>query len=167
MILVALGSNLKLPEFGGPRQILDAALNVMPSFGISVVRRSSFFSSAPVPASDQPWFLNAVACVETSADPAKLLTKLHAIETRFGRKRGCRNESRTLDLDLLAYGRQQITILDGLVVPHPRIAERTFVLKPILEVAPGWRHPVTGKTAAEMLTNLPEGQQIRRLESKP
>jgi len=131
--------------------------------GITVVRRSAWFRSAPVPLSDQPWFVNGVIAVSTARSPEDLLQDLHAIENEYGRVRVQRNESRTLDLDLLAYNDQVLEVPGGLVVPHPRIAERAFVLLPLADVAPQWRHPVTGRNAAEMLADLPPGQAVERI----
>ncbi len=163
MILVALGSNLVSAEFGTSQQLLEAALNSMKKHGITVERRSSWYRSAPVPASDQPWFVNGVAEVSTDLGPADLLQVLHRIEAEYGRIRRRRNESRTLDLDLLAYGDRVVAQPEGLVLPHPRLPERAFVLLPLAELAPGWRHPVSGLTAAEMLAALPPGQEVERL----
>ena len=163
MILVALGSNLESPDFGGPQQTLEAALDVMPSFGVTVLAKSSWYRSAPVPISDQPWFVNGVASVATKAHSSDLLTLLHEIEARFGRTRTIRNESRILDLDLLAYGGECRSVPGGLILPHPKIAERAFVLEPLAELAAGWRHPRTGLTPREMLERLPDGQDICRI----
>ena len=163
VILVALGSNLESPQFGGPRQTLEAALGAMPYFGITVRQRSSWYSTAPVPASDQPWFVNGVALVETKASPAKLLALLHEIEAQFGRRRRSRNENRILDLDLLEYNHRVCCIEGGLQLPHPKIAQRAFVLHPLEELVPEWRHPLTDRTPAEMIQDLREFQSIRRL----
>ena len=108
-----------------------------------------------MPASDQPWFVNGVAEVATRLDPAALLVLLHAVEREFGRTRGVANAARVLDLDLLAYG---ATVADGRnggpILPHPRLHERAFVLVPLVDLAPDWRHPVLGKTATELLRDL-------------
>lgn len=162
-ILVALGGNLESPEFGAPEQTLEAALGLMPSFGIAVVKRSSWYRSEPVPTADQPWFVNGVAMVETKAQPVELLAVLHSIEERFGRTRALRNESRVLDLDLLAFGRECRSVSGGLVLPHPRIAERAFVLLPLREIVEAWHHPITGQTPAEMFEGLPTAQKIQRI----
>lgn len=164
MILVALGSNLESPVHGAPQRVLEAALESMPACGISVVLRSSWYRSAPVPRSSQPWFVNGVAQIDTSMKPAELLACLHEIEFQFGRRRLARNESRVLDLDLLAYDRECPPEGSGLILPHPGIAERAFVLYPLVEMCPEWQHPVSGETAAEMLRGLPEGQQIERID---
>lgn len=163
MILVGLGSNLTTVRFPTSDQLLESALKSLADKGLVVVDRSSWFRSAPIPASDQPWFVNGVVTLRTDLPPQALLQALHDIETDYGRLRSIRNASRTLDLDLLAYDDLVIDEPGGLRLPHPRLAERAFVLRPMVEVAPGWRHPVTGLTAAEMLARLPAGQQIERL----
>lgn len=163
MILVGLGSNLATGQFESSEKILEMATKSLENIGITVVRRSSWYRSAPVPMSDQPWFVNGVISVSTERSPEDLLQHLHAVENEFGRVRAQRNESRTLDLDLLAYDDQVIEEPGGLVLPHPRIAERAFVLCPLAELAPQWRHPVTGCTASEMLADLPPGQAVERI----
>lgn len=95
--------------------------------------------------------------------PQDLLQALHDVEAEYGRIRGARNASRTLDLDLLAYRDLVIDEPGGVNLPHPRLAERAFVLQPLAELAPCWRHPVTGLTPAEMLAGLPPGQLVERL----
>jgi len=163
MILVGLGSNLATGQFESSEQILESAINTLEKMGIRVVYRSPWYRSAPVPVSDQPWFVNGVISVSTERSPEDLLQDLHGIENEYGRIRAQRNESRTLDLDLLAYNDQVLEVPGGLVVPHPRIAERAFVLLPLADVAPQWRHPVTGRTASEMLADLPPGQAVERI----
>jgi 2-amino-4-hydroxy-6-hydroxymethyldihydropteridine diphosphokinase len=116
---------------------------------------SRLWDSAPVPASDQPRFVNAVLRAEGAPDPAALLAALHGIEARFGRVRGERNAARTLDLDLLDLN-GLIRAAPAPVLPHPRLGQRAFVLAPLAEVAPGWRHPVTGETVEALLAALPE-----------
>jgi 2-amino-4-hydroxy-6-hydroxymethyldihydropteridine diphosphokinase len=117
-----------------------------------------------VPASDQPRYVNGVVLVETGLAPADLLAHLHDIEAAFGRVRRGRNEARVLDLDLLAYGRRIAAAPARPTLPHPRLAERAFVLLPLSEVAPGWRDPVDGGPVAEMIAALVPGQDIRRLD---
>jgi 2-amino-4-hydroxy-6-hydroxymethyldihydropteridine diphosphokinase len=130
--------------------------------GLRVVRRSRWFESAPVPASDQPWFVNGVAVVETSLSPADLLALLHEIERRFGRERREVNAARILDLDLIAYGDLVRTDSPPLL-PHPRLHERAFVLLPLADVVPEWRHPADGRTLSAMIRALPAEQSIRPL----
>ena len=163
-ILIALGGNLPHPVFGEPRRTLEAALRKMEARGVRVIARSRWFRSAPVPPSDQPWFVNAVARVETEMSAGELMATLHAVEDELGRARKDRNEARLIDLDLLAYGRRVRAGRPGDArsaepeLPHPRLHERAFVLRPLAEVAPGWRHPATGRSVEEMIGDLPEDQ---------
>lgn len=146
-MVVALGSNLAVPP-QTPAEVLEAALAALPSWGFEVVRRSSLWRSAAWPDPSQPAYLNAVALVETPLEPAAALAALHALEARFGRLRTQPNAPRTLDLDLIAHGRA--VRVQAPVLPHPRAAERLFVMGPLAEIAPGWRHPVSGRTAGEL-----------------
>jgi len=123
--------------------------------GVAVVACSRWWSSAPVPPSGQGRYVNGVARVETSQTPLDLLRTLHRIEDRFGRARGVPNAARTLDLDLIDYD-GQVRSEGEVILPHPRLSERAFVLLPLAEVAPGWVHPVTGKTLRELIAELPE-----------
>ena len=164
MILAGLGSNLTTRRLPTSEDVLEASVKSMESRGISVVGRSSWFRSAPVPASDQPWFVNGVVKLETELSPWRLLALFHDIEAEYGRIRSAPNASRTLDLDLLAYHDLVVDEAGGLTLPHPRLAERAFVLQPLVQLAPEWRHPLSGLTAAEMLADLPAGQQVERLE---
>ena len=150
MILVALGANLDHPRFGQPRQTLEAALAALQHRKVSVVACSRWFRSAPVPRSDQPWFVNGVASVATDLPPARLMALLHEIEAEFGRTRQRRNEARVLDLDLIAYHDRVSGPDESPVLPHPRLAERAFVVLPLVDLAPDWRHPVSGLSAAEL-----------------
>ena len=163
MILLALGSNLPHPQIGPPAAVLDAALDELIEAGIRVVQVSRYYASAPVPASDQPWFVNAVAEIACDLEPEQLLQLLHRVEAIFGRERGEANAARTLDLDLLAYNGEITAPDEHLQLPHPRMAERAFVVLPLRDLAPDWRHPVCGKTAREMAAALPEDQEIQPL----
>lgn len=144
-IVIALGANLSGPA-GAPEATLEAALAQMTAAGLKVVRRSRWWRSRAWPDPAEPDYLNGVALVETDADPDAVLAVLHAIETDFGRVRGPANAARTLDLDLVAHGRE-VREGTGAVIPHPRAADRLFVMGPLAEIAPDWRHPVTGLTA--------------------
>lgn len=120
----------------------------MGSRGLTVAALSSWWTSAAWPDPAAPAYLNGVALVETGLSAPQVLAALHRVEARFGRIRGEPNAPRTLDLDLIAHGR---TLLDGAVVtPHPRAHERLFVMGPLAQIAPDWRHPVSGRTAAAL-----------------
>jgi 2-amino-4-hydroxy-6-hydroxymethyldihydropteridine diphosphokinase len=166
MILIGLGGNLESPRFGPPRRTLSAALERLGASGIPVVARSRFYTSAPVPVSDQPWYVNAVARVETDLGPDALLAALLALEAEFGRVRAGANAARVLDLDLLAYG-TLVTPADAHpALPHPRMAGRAFVLLPLAEIAPDWRHPATGTPVGAMVKALPADQLARPLDAE-
>jgi 2-amino-4-hydroxy-6-hydroxymethyldihydropteridine diphosphokinase len=157
MILVGLGANLPSPA-GPPMATLKAALAAFAASGVTIAARSRWYRTAPVPASDQPWFINGVARVETSLEPLELLKLLQKVERQFGRQRGVRNEARTLDLDIIDYD-GRVEERSGLVLPHPRMHERAFVLLPLAEVAPGWRHPKLGETVSALISALPASQK--------
>jgi 2-amino-4-hydroxy-6-hydroxymethyldihydropteridine diphosphokinase len=164
VILVGIGSNLAARGYRSPQDTAMAAVAQLPAIGVAIVARSPWYLSEPVPASDQPWFVNGVVEVATELPPTELLARLLALETQFGRERRTRDAARTLDLDLLDYdGRECAT--PNLILPHPRLHERRFVLAPLCDIVPDWRHPRLGLTAAELLAGLPPGQPIRRAAS--
>jgi 2-amino-4-hydroxy-6-hydroxymethyldihydropteridine diphosphokinase len=163
-ILIGVGANLPHPIHGAPLRTCQAALEALAASGVKLLARSPWYRTAPVPASDQPDFVNGVVEVATRLDPAELLSLLHRIEADFGRVRGRPNAARTLDLDLLAYGATIREGPDGPILPHPRLHERAFVLLPLRDVAPGWRHPKLGKRVADLIAALPPGQSCRQLE---
>lgn len=165
MILIGLGANLPSATLGAPPGSLEAALALLAKDGVRIIARSRWYRTAPVPISDQPWFINGVVVATTALDPPALLDRLHAIEIRAGRIRRERNAPRVLDLDLLAYDdRVSAPGAAGPALPHPRLHERAFVLRPLAEVAPGWRHPVLGRTVEELLAALPPDQTAELLE---
>lgn len=151
MILIALGSNMS-GNWGSPRDTLSRALVEMSEHNISILTVSSFIETAPFGVYDQPIFLNAVAVIETTLQPQDLLIVLKAIEKRAGRKATKRWGPRVLDLDIIDYNGvisvPSPTDKYPLTLPHAGIAERSFVLDPIHEIAPHWVHPITGLTAA-------------------
>ena len=162
-ILIGLGANLPSPRHGPPAATLEAALAALAAHGLRILSRSRWWESAPVPASDQPWYVNGVAEIESSLGPEALLARLHEVEAEFGRVRSLPNAPRVLDLDLLAHGDLVRRGPTPPFLPHPRLAERAFVLFPLAEIRPGWRHPVTGRTLPEMIADLPAGQIVRPL----
>jgi 2-amino-4-hydroxy-6-hydroxymethyldihydropteridine diphosphokinase len=162
MILVAIGANLPGPGGIAPLLTCERALAeiaVLP--GLTLVAASPWYETAPMPPSGQPPYINGVARLAGDITPEALLAALQAIEARFGRVRGVANAARTLDLDIID--------LDGLrraapdpILPHPRAHERGFVLAPLADIAPTWRHPVLGESATALLAALP-AQPIRKL----
>lgn len=162
MILIGMGGNLGSPRFGPPRETLIAALAALGQEGIGIRARSGWYRSEPIPRSSQPWFVNAVVSVATNHGASELLAALLAIEARFGRIRSEPNAARILDLDLLDY-RGVVMQSSSLVLPHPRLHERRFVLVPLAEIAPDWRHPLIGLTAGQLLARLSAEQQLEHL----
>ncbi len=152
---IGMGANLPSPA-GPPEATLAAAVSRLASLG-RILGRSSLYSTKPVGVADQPHFLNAVVVLETNLAPHALLDHLLAIELEFGRDRstGIRNGPRTLDLDILMLGDLRIHE-SGLEIPHPRLAERTFVLVPLHEIAPQAIDPRSRKTVAQLLQTILE-----------
>jgi 2-amino-4-hydroxy-6-hydroxymethyldihydropteridine diphosphokinase len=153
---VGIGANL-----GDPAAQVRAAIDALAALpDTRLVASSSLYRTAPVGYADQPDFINAVAAVDTELAPLALLGALHGIERTAGRERSFRNAPRTLDLDLLLYGDAAVQEA-ALVVPHPRMQERAFVLAPLAEIAPEARIPGHGDAAA-CLARLPD-QSVTRL----
>jgi 2-amino-4-hydroxy-6-hydroxymethyldihydropteridine diphosphokinase len=155
MILIALGANLPGRDDASPLETCNAAVQfllAMPE--LTFVAMSSWFRTVSIPRADLPDYCNGVVCFQGAMDPEKLLARLHDIEARFGRQRIELNGPRTLDLDLIDMN-GIIRETPAPVLPHPRAHERAFVLRPMLDVAPGWRHPVLRRSAAELLAALP------------
>jgi 2-amino-4-hydroxy-6-hydroxymethyldihydropteridine diphosphokinase len=148
MIAIALGANLP-SSAGGPADTLRAALSLLARRGVTVERLSGFYVSAAWPDPSDPVYVNAVAEIHTVLAPSALLQLLHAVEAAFGRERGKPNAPRTLDLDLLDY--ESLIQPGPPELPHPRMAERLFVLLPLRDIAPDWRHPVTGASVASLI----------------
>jgi 2-amino-4-hydroxy-6-hydroxymethyldihydropteridine diphosphokinase len=157
-VFVGLGANV-----GDREQNLLAARRGLEARGFRVTAMSSLYHTEPVDAPPQEWFLNAVAGGETALSPEGLLAACLDTERELGRVRDVPRGPRTIDLDLLLYG-DVVRDGPGLVVPHPRMHERRFVLVPLAEIAPGARHPVLGLTAAEMLRRCPDRAQVQRHE---
>ena len=157
--MVALGSNLS-GGFATSKALLDAAVARLSAVGLRVVKRSAWWRSAAWPDPTAPDYLHGLAIVETALAPAEVMAALARIEREFGRERGERNAARTLDLDLIAHGR---SVLEGpgLILPHPRAAERLFVMGPLAQIAPDWRHPVLGETARALASRASVGRDAK------
>ncbi|WP_120634424.1 2-amino-4-hydroxy-6-hydroxymethyldihydropteridine diphosphokinase [Ruegeria sp. EL01] len=171
--VLALGANLNLSG-NGPKVTLQKALDALHTKGVLIRAISRFYATPCFPAGAGPDYVNAAALIASDKTPVDLLQVLHEIEHQFGRERVQRWGMRTLDLDLVAWGdtvlpdhagfdrwltlspqdqRQQAP--DQLVLPHPRLQDRAFVLVPMADVAPDWHHPVLGRTVTEMIAKLP------------
>lgn len=152
-IWLGLGSNL-----GDKRANIARALDLLAAT-CRVIRVSSLYKTDPVGFKDQDWFLNCVAKADTKLGPAALLEALKSIEQEMGRKERVRNGPRVIDLDILLYEDRTFDE-DGLVIPHPRLHERLFVLAPLSEIAPSLVHPVLGKTIAELARSLRNPERV-------
>lgn len=173
-VLIALGSNQAF-ENAGSAEVLALSLEELAKRGVQIVRQSRFFRTPCFPAGAGPDFVNAAAELRTGLSPTALLALLHELEAELGRLRQKRWGARTVDLDVLAYGQRVLPDLktfqswrdlpleqqmqktpEQLILPHPRLQDRAFVLVPLLDIAPEWIHPVSGRTIREICADLPE-----------
>lgn len=163
MIVIGFGANLS-GRYGAPEETFQHALAALSAQGISVLQSSSLWKTSPVGTADeQDWYTNAVIEVETAKSGMDILTILLDIEAEFGRVRSIRNAARSIDLDLICYHDEIMDDQDRLVVPHPRMHERGFVLLPLQEIAPEWVHPVSGVAIEALVSQLPDDQQAERI----
>ncbi len=164
MIYVALGANLP-SQFGTPPETLSKAVEALEGRGVKVLQRSSIWLTAPVPFDPNiPDYHNGVIEIETQKSAHDLLGILLDIESVFGRVRSEKNAPRLLDLDLIAYHDDIIKDADRLIVPHPLMDKRAFVLEPLFELSKNWTHPVLGHSIMMLLRELPKGQEAKRLD---
>ncbi|HEV2687364.1 MAG TPA: 2-amino-4-hydroxy-6-hydroxymethyldihydropteridine diphosphokinase [Bryobacteraceae bacterium] len=152
---LSLGSNL-----GDREAQLRAAIERLNASGIRVIRASSIYETEPQDMIEQPWFLNMALEIETDLLPLQLLSQIQQIEKEMGRQREVPKGPRTIDIDMLFYGDEVVTA-SALLIPHPSLGLRRFVLEPLAELAPNLRHPVLGRTIAEMLPAT-AAQRVRR-----
>jgi len=155
LIYLSLGSNL-----GDRAANLDRAIEALPEAGVLVLRRSSLYETEPVDFLDQPWFLNCVVEAETSLPPEPLLEALQGIERRLGSKKLIARGPRIIDLDVLFYGGSVVRTAN-IEIPHPRMADRRFVLEPLAELAPAFMHPILHATSAELLARTGDHSIVR------
>jgi 2-amino-4-hydroxy-6-hydroxymethyldihydropteridine diphosphokinase len=159
-VYLSLGSNL-----GDRARNLEAAIERLCSIG-EVAAVSSFYETEPVGNLHQPWFLNCAVRLRTEKMPRQLLAAVMAIEQALGRKRSVAKGARTIDIDILLFGRFVVNV-PSLTIPHPALHQRRFVLEPLAEIAPALRHPIFRRTIHELLDDLPLGPpQVRKLDDK-
>ena len=152
MILVAIGSNLNSDLYGSPYNNCIEVIKFLEKYFL-VSSVSKFYETEPMPKSDQPWYVNCVICIKTDLKPLEILSKMLHLEIKFGRIRKFKNEPRIIDLDLLSYN--DIILNDNeLILPHPRMHLRRFVMQPICDLDPEWVHPVIKKKSKSLLKSL-------------
>ena len=162
-VFLGIGGNLVPEGYASVRAGCDAAIEQLAASGFADLESSPWYETAPVPVSDQPWYMNAVISATTSMPPDVTLAAIHAVEADFGRVRGVRNAARVLDIDLLDYG-GMVLQSDAITLPHPRMHQRAFVLLPLRNLAPDWVHPVLQQAVEPLIAALPPDQEIRRAE---
>jgi 2-amino-4-hydroxy-6-hydroxymethyldihydropteridine diphosphokinase len=157
---LSLGSNL-----GDRREHLARALAALEKGGVRVLRSSSLYRTQPVGFAGQPWFYNQVVEASTGLEPEDLLALIKRVERDRGRRPGPKNRPRPVDIDILLAGDRTV-LTENLVVPHPRMAERNFVLVPLLEIAPGAVHPTRKKKISELSAECPDKSVVIKIDPK-
>lgn len=153
---LSLGSNL-----GDRKKNLDRAINLLDKSGIHIISRSSVYETEPVGIVSKSWFYNQVLEVETGLVPDKFLLQLKRIEKRMGRVHTERQSSRPIDIDILLAGEETVST-ESLEIPHPRMTERNFVLRPLAEIAPEFKHPVLDETIKDLLTKSKDCSKVKK-----
>lgn len=156
-IYLSLGSNI-----GERAHNTAQALEQLAAHGVRVVKRSSLYETEPVELREQDWFLNSVAEIETTLRPQELMQVLLKIERSMGRERTVPKGPRIIDMDILLFG-SEVVKESQLEIPHPRMADRRFVLVPLAEIAPGAVHPIAKKTIQQLLEDTPDRSEVRRV----
>jgi 2-amino-4-hydroxy-6-hydroxymethyldihydropteridine diphosphokinase len=156
---LSLGSNI-----GDRAANIARVIAALPAHGVRVIKQSRLYETEPVEMREQDWFLNGVIKVQTELQPQELMAALLGVEQSMGRQRVMPKGPRIIDLDILLFG-SVILKQPQLEIPHPRLAERRFVLVPFAEIAPNVMHPVFGKTIRELLEITPDKSEVREAKS--
>ena len=165
MIYIGIGSNLNGKNNETPLQNCKKALVELKK-EVNICKISSWYKSEPIPVSNQPWFINGVIEISTDKSSLDLLEFILSIEEVSGRERKKKNEARILDLDIIDYKKKILYIKNKLIIPHPRMHERSFVLQPLSELNPKWMHPIKKKGIKELIRNLNDKQKISKISKK-
>ena len=168
MIFLGLGSNLP-SKYGDRFTNINLAISSLEGYGIKVIKKSSFYETPSYPNNENPKFINAIILVETTLPPVDLMSVLIFIEEKLERKRGKKNDPRTCDIDIIDYNRQILNLrynnLD-LTVPHKELTSRNFILFPLQEISPMWKHPKTKETIGNLIQKLNEEDKNSILKIK-
>jgi 2-amino-4-hydroxy-6-hydroxymethyldihydropteridine pyrophosphokinase len=158
MIFLGLGSNLS-SKFGDRFTNINLAISYLEGYGIKVIKKSSFYETPSYPNKENPKFINVVILVETILSPVDLISVLIFIEEKLGRKRDKKNDPRTCDIDIIDYNSQILNLKFNnleLTLPHNELANRNFILFPLQEISPNWKHPKTKEFISDLLQKLSE-----------
>ncbi len=165
MIYIGIGSNLNGKNNETPLENCKKALIEIKK-ETNICKISSWYKSEPIPISNQPWYVNGVVEIKTNKSSMELLNFILNIEEFFGRVRNKKNEARILDLDIIDYKGKILYKEKKLIIPHPRMHERSFVLQPLNELNPRWVHPVKKKGIKELIINLNNKYKIHKIYEK-
>ena len=161
-IIIGVGGNIYSENGCHPIEVCKTAIDSLIQYSIKVEKQSKWYSSEPIPKSDQPNFFNCVISATTKLNEYDVLRYLHKIENKFGRKRNLINEARTIDLDLIDYS-SKVLQNNTITIPHPRAHLRKFVMGPLGEINPKWTHPILKLNVFEILKSLNE-QKLEEFE---
>ena len=157
MIILALGSNLT-SNFGNRFENIDKAVEYLKDYNIKIIKKSSFYETESYPNKSYPKFINIVIEVSTQLDPEELASKIMIVENKLGRKRGVKNQPRTCDIDIIDYNNKEIKFTKNqfeFIVPHISLESRNFVLFPLKEILPNWKHPKSKESINTLIEKLP------------
>ena len=168
MIILSLGSNLP-SKFGNRLDNLELAMSLLESGGIKIDKKSSFYETPSYPDKSKPKFLNIIISIKTDFTPVDLMSVLIHIEKKLERKRNIKNEPRTCDIDIIDYNNEIINLSNkkfNFIIPHKNLISRNFVLIPLQEILPSWKHPKTKQIISTLIQKLPEEDRKSILKIK-